>query len=281
MLACAPMLPVEPNLEVRSRVPARAGANGDRRAPKPPLLFVHGGYCDAWCWEPYFLPWFAALGYPSHALSLRGHGASGGRESLFLAGLDDYADDVAHTVDRFDAPPVLIGHSMGAAVIERLLPTHEVRAAALLAPVPPLGLMGIATRLASEHPDYLIRMGELNGGASRLSNSVLGALQPFYFSDDVEPKVLAEMPRHLSIESPRALIDLSLRLHWQAVPRKPVPLLVMGAEGDRICTPDDVRATATHHLVDCEILPRLAHMMMLERQWERAARKLADWLADL
>ena len=34
-------------------------------------------------------------------------------------------------------------------------------------------------------------------------------------------------------------------------------------------------------IVDCEILPRLAHMMMLERQWERAARKLADWLADL
>ena len=51
------MLPPETNLEVRSRLPERANAG-------PPLLFVHGGYCDAWCWEHYFLPWFAARGYP-------------------------------------------------------------------------------------------------------------------------------------------------------------------------------------------------------------------------
>ena len=69
------MLPVEPHLEVRKRLPQ----NGSRR---PPLLFVHGGYCDAWFWEPYFLPWFAARGYPAYALSLRGHGASGGGDTL-------------------------------------------------------------------------------------------------------------------------------------------------------------------------------------------------------
>jgi non-heme chloroperoxidase len=275
------MLPAEPNLEVRSRVPARAAGNGNRKNPKPPLLFIHGGYCDSWCWEPYFLPWFAALGYASHAVSLRGHGASGGRESLFVAGLDDFASDVASTADKLDGSPVLIGHSMGAAVVERLLATHDVRAAALLAPVPPLGLMSIATRLAAERPDYLMRMGELNGGASRLNSRVLGALHPFYFSDDVAPEVLAEVPRHIHVESPRALLDLSLRLNWQAGPRRRAPLLVLGAEGDRICAPDDVRATATHYGVTCEILPGLAHMLMLERQWERAARKLAAWLAEL
>ena len=44
----------------------RASKCGSRlpagRSRKPPLLFVHGGYCDAWFWEPYFLPWFAARG---------------------------------------------------------------------------------------------------------------------------------------------------------------------------------------------------------------------------
>jgi len=70
------MLPVETQLEILEHLPA-----GPTR--KPPLLFVHGGYCDAWCWEPYFLPWFAARGYPSYALSLRGHGGSGGGSTLF------------------------------------------------------------------------------------------------------------------------------------------------------------------------------------------------------
>src|SRR5207253_3252615 len=65
-----PMLPPEKRIEVRSRQPAQVSS-------RPPLLFVHGGYCDAWCWVPYFLPYFASRGFPSYALSLRGHGESG------------------------------------------------------------------------------------------------------------------------------------------------------------------------------------------------------------
>ena len=79
----------------------------------------------------YFLPWFAARGYPAYALSLRGHGQSGGLSSLFVAGLDDFVADVEHVAGQLDAPPMLIGHSMGAAVIERMLATRPVRAAAI------------------------------------------------------------------------------------------------------------------------------------------------------
>src|SRR5215204_4716366 len=100
------MLPPEPRLEVRKRLPATP-------TRKPPLLFVHGGYCDAWCWEPYFLPWFASRGYPAYSLSLRGHGTSGGAQTLFVTGLDDYEADVEHIASQLGAPPVLIGHSMG------------------------------------------------------------------------------------------------------------------------------------------------------------------------
>jgi non-heme chloroperoxidase len=268
------MLPAEPHLEIRSRLPA--GGDDGRR---PPLLFIHGGYCDGWCWDPYFLPWFAATGYPSHALSLRGHGLSGGRETLFLAGLDDYAADVERAIAQLSAPPILIGHSMGAAVVERLLATRPLRAAALIAPVPPTGLLTMAARLATEQPEYLLQLAHLN--PARLSRRVLRALQPFYFSSDVEPQVLLEAVHHLGAESPRVLLDLSLRLHWQLPERRGVPLFVLGVEGDRICTPDDVRATARHHGVEAVILRGLAHMMMLERRWENAARALGGWLDTL
>jgi pimeloyl-ACP methyl ester carboxylesterase len=110
---------------------------------------------------------------------------------------------------------------------------------------------------------------------------VLDTLRPFYFSDDVEPAVLVEATRHLGVESPRVLLDLSLRLHWQLPERGSSPLFVMGAEDDRICAPDDVRATARHHGVDAVVLPGLAHMLMLERGWEAPARELARWLDTL
>lgn len=268
------MLPVELQLELRSRLPARG--NGKGRLRKPALLFVHGGYCDSWCWDAHFLPWFARQGYAAHALSLRGHGDSGGHDSLFVVGLDDYAADVEHVMSQLPAPPVLIGHSMGAAICERLLATRPLRAVALIAPVPPSGLVSIAARLAAERPDTLMQM--LQFDPTRLSDHVLESLRPFYFSKDVEPAILAEATRHFCMESPRALMDLSLRLHWQLPKRGTTPLLVLGAADDRICVPDDAHATARHHGVEAAILPGLAHMMMLERRWEAPARALAQWL---
>ncbi len=106
-------------------------------------------------------------------------------------------------------------------------------------------------------------------------------MRPFYFSDAVPPKILAEASRHLNPESPRALFDLSLRLHWALPHSDHRPLFVLGAQDDVICTPDDVRATARHHNVEATILPGLAHLLMLEPGWQQAAKALERWIATL
>lgn len=266
------MLPTEPHLETWSRAPAS-------RSRRPPLLFVHGGYTDGWCWTPHFLAWFAARGWPAHALSLRGHGGSGGADLLFASGLDDYAADVERVAGSLGQPPVLIGHSMGAAVVERMIATHPRRGAVLLAPVPPTGLATIATRLAVERPDALAHMMRLD--PMRLSADVLTALRPFYFGERTDPALLDQASGHISAESPRAILDLSLRLHWAAPERNGTPLAVIGAGDDRICTPADVRATARHHGVEAIIVPGLAHMLMLEPGWESVASAIARWLDGL
>jgi len=41
-----------------------------------PLLFVHGGWHGAWCWDDHFVDFFADAGYRAVAVSLRGHGTS-------------------------------------------------------------------------------------------------------------------------------------------------------------------------------------------------------------
>src|SRR6476619_3898364 len=165
------MLPPETRLEVRKRLPANASR-------KPSLVFVHGGYCDAWFWEPYFLPWFANRGYAAYALSLRGHGASGGGETLFIAGLADYESDVEHVAGTIESPPVLIGHSMGSAIVELIVAKRPVRGAALLAPLPPAGLLPIASRLAASHTNSLMQLGAVD--PSRLVADLMRPLEPFY-----------------------------------------------------------------------------------------------------
>jgi len=179
---------------------------------------------------------------------------------------------------ELDAAPILIGHSMGAAVCERMMATRPIRGAALLAPVPPSGLLSVAARLATSNPDYASHFVGLD--PMRLSDDILKALRPFYFSDRVDPAILREALFHLKGESPRVLFDLALRLHW-APPRAPSPVFVMGAAGDRISTPDDTKATARHHNVEATILPGMGHMMMLEPEWKDAAQALAEWLATV
>ena len=79
------------DLEVLCRMPA-----GEARPT--PLLFVHGAYTAAWCWDENFLPWFAEQGYAAYAVSLSGHGASRGRPYLDSFSIADYVADVAEVL---------------------------------------------------------------------------------------------------------------------------------------------------------------------------------------
>lgn len=268
-----------PRLEIvahRASATTATRASSRRRAA---VLFVHGGYCDAWCWQPHFLPWFAARGHDAFAVSLRGHGGSEGHDTLFGAGLDDYAADVLRAVREIGGAPVLVGHSLGAAVVERIVARHALRGAALVAPLPPSGLVAIASRMIVERPDYLMQMARFN--RADFATDVLSTLRPFYFTDDIDPALLREAGRHLWPESSRALFELTLRVPPSAPNVRSTPLFVLGAGGDAICHPADVRATAEHHGVEATIVDGLAHMLMLVPGWERAAAPLATWLDSL
>ena len=86
---------------------------GDGESANPPLLFVHGSCHAAWCWDEHFLGFFAEHGYDAYALSLRGHGTSGGGERLRWTSIADYVADVEQVAAELPRPPVVIGHSLG------------------------------------------------------------------------------------------------------------------------------------------------------------------------
>ncbi|KAF2656621.1 alpha/beta-hydrolase [Lophiostoma macrostomum CBS 122681] len=97
-----------------------------------PLLCIHGAHCSANCYSA-LLPLFAAAGYPSYALSLRGHGKSWQPSTFtfhFLTGMDVYISDVHSALDHItslhpDIPCILIGHSMGGGLLQRALTTWK------------------------------------------------------------------------------------------------------------------------------------------------------------
>lgn len=258
-------------LEVRYVLP-----RSSRRSQKPPLLFVHGAYCDAWCWEVHILPWFAAAGYPAYALSLRGHGNSPGREDLGSLHLGDYIDDIRHVVAELPARPVLIGHSMGAALVERLVAEETFPGAALICPVPPAGLLPVLTRLWWGRPEFFWHAQKLHRGA--IDPVAMSTLREFYFTTKAPPEILAGAMRHLSPESPQAVMELAWRNMSPRPPAHDTPMLVVAAANDALFTPDEAQATAARHGTTAIVLEGLPHMLMLEPGWEQLAESLRDWI---
>ncbi len=259
------------DLEVIARSP-----DGPTAHPTP-LLFIHGAYTAAWCWDEHFLPHFASLGYTCYALSLSGHGMSrrrGGRLDSYSIG--NYVDDVAEVVAKLPDPPALIGHSMGGMVVQKFLERADAPAAVLLCSVPPQGLMGSALGLMFSRPGLLADLNRILGGGQPHPGSLRDAL----FHQPIDDATLMRYYRKCQPESHRAIWDMTLfDLPHPAHMHRP-PLLVMGAEHDHLIPPAQVRMTATTYGVEPLIVPGIGHGVMLERAWRDVADPIADWLAD-
>src|SRR5262249_37877386 len=104
----------------------------EERRHATPLLFIHGMLHGAWCWDVHFLDYFTRHGFDAHAVNLRGHGASEGRDTLRWTRIADFVEDVGAAVSGLSSPPVLIGHSMGGFVVQKYLEQHDMPGAVLL-----------------------------------------------------------------------------------------------------------------------------------------------------
>lgn len=243
----------------------RERAQGTERAS--PLLFVHGAWHGAWCWERHFLPWFAERGFHAYALSLRGHGASEGHSRLRRFGIKHYVADLRDAVAAIDGNPILVGHSMGGLVVQRYLEKHRAPGAVLLAPVPINGALAATLRIARRHPGPFIRTNLMLKLWPIVASPQLA--RELLFSVATPEAVVQETWRRLQDESYRAYIGMLVRRPRPG--RIETPVHVMGGGADRVFTVDEIRATAHAYGAPPEIIAGVGHDLMLETQWESVA----------
>ncbi len=268
----SPGADTRPRLEVLSALPT------DKKTPATPLLFVHGAYTGAWCWAEHFLDFFAAAGHPAYALSLSGHGRSRGRRILDTFSIDDYVRDVCEVADmltaEYDEPPILVGHSMGGFVVQKVLEKRVCPAAVLMCSVPPQGLMSSAMSLLVNKPNMLSELGRIYSGAG----ASMAALQESLFAQPVKGDDLERYYRFSQPESQRAIWDMSLFNLPEIHKVGRTPLLIQGAEFDHLIPPDLVRNTAGAYGTTPTIFEGMGHGLMLERDWRKPAQHILDWL---
>ena len=252
-------------------------AVGPTRSPR--LLFVHGGYATAGCWDAYFLPYFSARGFDCRALDLAGHGASDGRERLDSFGLDDYVDDVAQVVQGIAEPLILIGHSMGSVVVERVLEQQPAQAAILMAPVPPGGILGATMNIAFRQPSFFGEQERAVQG--EYNEKALRTIRDVYYSRETKTEDLIRFGRLFQSESRRAILDLTLLAMRIGGRRPKLPVLVTGGEADAVFQPGLLSFTASRWQADAAVIAGAGHTLMLDAHWQAAAAKIADWIEAL
>ena len=242
---------------------------------RPPLLFVHGAGHGAWCWAEYFLDFFAERGFNAYALSLRGHGKSGGRERLRWTSVAQYVSDLEQVAAGLPRDPVLVGHSLGGRVVQTYLETHDAPAALLLAPPPVGGMLRPAVRTFLQHPWLSIQVIATGKPRRLLARPEL--VRKFSFSPELGEEQLREYAARMGGESFRALLEL-VYIRPDRARIRGVPLLVLGAARDYFIRPSAIRRIADAYDAEWKVLPGVAHDMMLDAGWRQAAEAMLEWL---
>jgi non-heme chloroperoxidase len=255
-------------LEILSRTP-------EQPSRRPPLVFVHGAFAGAWCWDEYFLPWFSARGYDAHAVSLRGHGGSSLAGSLDAVRIDDYVADIVAAAAELARPPVLIGHSMGGIVVQRAARACKAVGMALLAPVPPQGLGLSMWSLATRDPPLFLALGMMQFGGTR---NGIRRVRDYLFSQSLSERDAMRYLMRMQHESQRAIMDLTWPQRASIASSVGVPALVLGADRDAFFTRAMIEESARFHGVAPDFVSGMAHVMMLEPGWREVAERLCAWL---
>lgn len=255
------------NLEILSCLPKG-------RRQRVPLLFLHGAFHGAWCWQENFLPYFSAQGFPSYALSFRGHGKSEGREELNTFTLEDYLEDTLQAIGLIGGKPVLIGHSMGGAVAQMLIGSHQDKIAGvvLLAAIPPHGMLKDMFRLCFTKFRSVMRLALFNEGKAESFPTEL------LFSEGLPVEKKEEFAKLSQPESRKARNQFMKRIVTRRFNGE-VPVLVLGGEKDCFLSPRALSATGRMYKTEAVILSGISHDMMLDPAWRSAADEILRFIS--
>jgi pimeloyl-ACP methyl ester carboxylesterase len=244
-----------------------------------PLLFVHGGFQAAWCWDAHFLDFFADRGFRVVALSLRGHGSSPLDKAMRLCSISDFVDDLSSIANALAPQPIPIGHSMGGFAVQKYLEANDAPAGVLLASAPPRGHLRTLLRMLRRHP-WRCSKFSVSGRPDHLLGTAPAGARELFFGDKASDDLISATTARLQPDSTRAIMGDMAAFNLVKTARVTTPLLVLGGEEDATYLPSEVCATARAYGTEASIIANIGHEMMLEPEWETVAERILSWLSE-
>ena len=253
-------------------------------AKRPEIVFIHGAFCGPWVFDDFRKP-FERAGFRIHAPTLRHHG-EGAKPSRALGqtSLTDYAADLAKLIGDLDAPPILIGHSLGGLLAQMLAAKDLARALVLLAPCPPWGIMpSTLFEMASAQTMWL---------AGDFWNQPLMPDYGIAAANSLDRLPMAERQKVFARFVPESGLATFEIMQWALDAKRAAevkaqdvtcPVLCLAGHDDKINPPSTVRRIAERYKGRAvyEELPGHSHWLVGEPGWEKIAARALDWIREI
>jgi non-heme chloroperoxidase len=257
-----------------------------------PVVFVHGLWIHSEAWQPW-VELYRSAGYNAIAPGWPGDSDSAddtrkNPAAVANKGIDDITSGYLDVIDRLPARPVVIGHSFGGLIAQKLLAQGAAAAAIAIDPgqikgVKPLPLAQIRSGLPvlsrpgnKKRAVALTRKQFRYGFGNALSESESGELYERYAIPGPGKPLFEASAANFKKSSPAA-VDTRKRDRG--------PLLIVGGGQDH--TVPEVVARAAYKLYSgsgavtaYHAFPDRGHSLVLDHGWREVADYTLSWLAS-
>lgn len=247
-------------------------ANNPKQAEN--ILFIHGAWQASWVWEDY-MSFFSEQGYNCYALTLSGHNSEDSTKKINRYSFKNYMADVADALQQFETAPIIIAHSMGGLIIQKLLQKQKCCSKlVLLTSLPPSGALRATFKLLFRK--YYTLWSILSLNLYKLVSNTERASWIF-FSKELDKKKREIYSHKFVGESFPAFLALLFPMIRKKYHLE-TPTLVLGAKEDNIVSPKEIQYTANYYQASYHLFENSGHALMLDTEAPQAAKQILDWL---
>jgi non-heme chloroperoxidase len=257
-----------------------------------PVVFVHGLWLHATSWgawvdlfrESGFAP--TAPGWPGTADTVEESRSQPDRVAGY--GVDAVVDHYARIIGNLDSKPIVIGHSFGGLIVQRLLAEDHAVAAVAIDPAPIKGVVILppsAIRVAS--------VALLNPANRNRAVALTPSQFRYGFGNAISEQESSELYERWAVPSPgKPLFEAATAM---LMPRSPVavdttkadrgPLLITAGGKDHAVPALVSRATFKRYrnskaVTDLKEFPDRGHSLTIDGGWRGVADAALTWLRE-
>jgi pimeloyl-ACP methyl ester carboxylesterase len=257
-----------------------------------PVLFIHGLWLHASSWDRW-IERFRSAGYEPHAPGWPGDGATVAEcrqnpEAIGDHGIDDVVDHYAGVIASLPTPPILVGHSFGGMIAQKLLGQDRARAAVAIDAAQIKGVLPVPlSALRATLPVFK------NPANKHRAVSLTGEQFRFAFANAVPEEESEQLFERWTIPAPgRPLFEAAAANFNPHSPAKVDtdnanrgPLLLIASGKDNTVPESITRATLKQYrhsaaVTDITTFPDRGHSLTIDSGWPEIADTCLNWLKE-